>query len=89
MVGYGDIRMLALEHPALVAYSRALGDARLLVVANFGVEPIDPAGVDELDPSWARATLVLSNYPAAEFGEPLRPWEVRVFREPGLAVISS
>jgi oligo-1,6-glucosidase len=85
VVAYGEFRMLAVEHPALVAFCRSLGERRLLLLANFGRGELDAGTVVDLG-EWAGARLVLGNYPPGSnapsaVAAPLRPWEVRVLRD--------
>ncbi len=80
IVAHGDLRMLAAEHPTLVAFARGLAGERMLVMANFDEQELDVADALDLAP-WASGALVLRNYPdAASILSPLRPWEVRVVR---------
>jgi oligo-1,6-glucosidase len=80
VVAHGDFRMLVPAHPTLVAFTRSLGDDRLLVLSNFDESELDVADLVDLAP-WADATRVLGNYPdAASIASPLGPWEVRVVR---------
>jgi oligo-1,6-glucosidase len=79
VVANGDFGMLQVEHPALVAFTRALGDAAILVIANFGEDELDVAGLVDLA-NWNRAETLLRNYPAIDPAAPLRAWEVRVLR---------
>jgi oligo-1,6-glucosidase len=72
-VVHGDFGMLLPDHPAVYAFTRTLGERRLLVLGNFsGTE--QPIALDA-----APARLVLGNLdePAEPFA-PLRPWEARV-----------
>ena len=81
VVAHGSFRMLAPEHPALFAFTRTAATTQLLVVANFGDDPLEVAGISELElEPWADAELLLANYPPEAVGAALRPWEVRVLR---------
>jgi len=83
VVAEGDFEMIAPEHPSLFAYARSLGDARLLVLANFSGEQLHLSGAEGYrSADWQGAVLLLGNHPAAvsPAAEPLRPWEVRVLR---------
>ncbi|MEV8213885.1 alpha-glucosidase [Leifsonia sp. NPDC077715] len=77
VVAQGDYTLVLAEHPQIFAYTRALGDASLLVLANLtGDEAtFDPAEL----PGWSAAQPVLSNLEgsAAARGV-LRPWEAVV-----------
>ncbi|MEV4702243.1 alpha-glucosidase [Actinoplanes sp. NPDC049316] len=77
VVVHGDFTMLLPDDERLYAFTRRLGDAELLVVANFSGEPakaeIDDAG------AWTSAELLLTNAPAPA-GLELEPWQVVVYR---------
>ena len=88
VVQLGAFTMLAPDDERLYAFTRTLGDERLLVVANWSGEPyeLDPA----LDPllgasltavpaGGASPELVIGNVPGSS-GPTLAPWEVRVLR---------
>ena len=79
IVANGDFRMLAPDHPRLVAYSRSLVDDAILVLANFGEDPLDVASLVDLDP-WAGAELLLGTHPPVGLAAPLQPWEARIVR---------
>jgi oligo-1,6-glucosidase len=79
VVAHGDFRMLAVEHPRLVAFERSLDDASLMVLANFGRDELATGPLVDLG-DWAGAESVLVNYEPAAIEAPLRPWEVRVLR---------
>ena len=68
---------IELHYPQVFAYTRSLGDASLLVLANLSGEEavFDPAEL----PGWAEAELVLANLgeTRARSGV-LRPWEAVV-----------
>lgn len=77
----GDFTMLLPDDPKVYAFTRALADVTLLVVANFSGES-EPAPVPE-ESEWAAAELVLGNYPAVDRAAAtllLRPWEARIYR---------
>jgi oligo-1,6-glucosidase len=74
-VVHGDFTMLLEDDEQVYAFTRALGDTELLVVANFSGEPARPA----LD-GWAGAELVITNGDPAPAGLDLGPWEARVYR---------
>ena len=82
VVAMGDFTMLALEHPALYAFTRRLDDDELLVLANFSDEPleVDAADVPDLA-DWAGGALVLGNAGAdggTTAADRLAPWEARI-----------
>jgi oligo-1,6-glucosidase len=77
VVARGDYTLVLPEHPQLFAYTRSLGDASLLVLANLSGEPatFDPAELA----GWSDAEQVLSNLGAtAAVSGSLRPWEAVV-----------
>ena len=69
----GRFELLLPADPQVYAFTRTLGDDRLLVVANFGREPV-------LVPMEMDGEIVLCNY-REPVGQDLRPWEIRVFRQ--------
>ena len=69
----GRFELLLPADPQVYAFTRTLGDDRLLVVANFGGEPV-------LVPLEMDGEIVLCNY-REPVGPDLRPWEIRVFRQ--------
>jgi oligo-1,6-glucosidase len=79
---HGRYDLLLPEHAEIYAYTRTLGDARLLVVCNFGAGT--PLFALPADVSFASAELLIANLPVAPEVElralPLRPWEARVYR---------
>ncbi len=81
VVVHGEFAMLAPEDPTLYAFTRALEDRVLLVVANFSGSPL-PLEHPDLDrvKGWEEAALVLGNYDEAGEAAVLRPWEARVLR---------
>ncbi|MFZ4896602.1 glycoside hydrolase family 13 protein [Plantibacter sp. Mn2098] len=98
VVALGDFALLAPEHPALYAFTRTLGDDRLLVLGNWSGEEL-AVGVDAAagavgDAAFdaelaafvaADATVLIGNLPdvaARGIASPLAPWEVRVLRLP-------
>lgn len=68
----GEFGMLEPEHPALFAFTRTLGGARLTVAANLSSEPC--AVPDGLDLS---GDALIANYPPGDRAV-LRPWETIV-----------
>jgi oligo-1,6-glucosidase len=79
VVAHGDFRMLAEDHPFLVAFTRSLEGSSILVMANFGTSALDLGSHDELG-AWSSSRAVLGNYPHRAALDALRPWEVRVLR---------
>ena len=81
VVAHGDFRMLAEGHPSLVAFTRSLGGASILVLANFGVGDL-ALGTEVVRDEWESARVILGNYaPCAPLAD-LRPWEARILRSP-------
>jgi oligo-1,6-glucosidase len=74
----GDFTMLLEEDERIYAFTRALGDTELLVVANFSGE----AATAQIH-GWAGAELVITNGDPAPAGLELGPWEARVYRRSG------
>ncbi|HEU4810897.1 MAG TPA: alpha-glucosidase [Nocardioides sp.] len=80
-VAHGDFTMVLPEHPQVYAFTRALGERRLLVLVNMGATP---ATVELPDAeAWVGAESLLSNLLPGE-EQPadgvLAPWEARVLR---------
>ena len=86
-VAHGDFAMLLPEHPQVYAFTRTLGDRRLLVLVNMSGRP---AAVELPDPeAWAGAESLLTNLlPGEEQSADgqLAPWEARVLRRVGVTV---
>ena len=83
-VSHGDFTMLLPDHPQVYAFTRTLGDRRLLVLVNVGGTPVavDPPDAD----GWRGAEVVLSNLLPSDpvsSGFDLAPWEARVLRRVG------
>jgi oligo-1,6-glucosidase len=80
VVQLGAFTMLAPDDERLYAFTRTLGDERLLVVANWSGEPydLDPA-LDRVLGEGGHPDLVIGNVPGPT-GLTLVPWEVRVLR---------
>ncbi|HEY5833959.1 glycoside hydrolase family 13 protein [Streptomyces sp.] len=77
VVVHGTFAPLLPDHEALYAYTRVLGDQRLLVLANWTGEPVTVPR-DQV-PSVSGAELLLCTYdPASPFGE-LQPYEAQVY----------
>ncbi|MFD6953420.1 glucohydrolase [Nocardiopsis sp. TSRI0078] len=76
VVVHGAFEPLLEEDPAVYAYTRALDDRVLLVVANWSADTVPL----ELDPSVAGRDPVrlIGNYSDEGAFAPLRPWEARV-----------
>ncbi|MET4780573.1 alpha-glucosidase [Glaciihabitans sp. UYNi722] len=74
VVALGAFAMLEPEHPTLYAFTRTLGDERLLVVGNFSGNTLD-------SPVSLAGSLVIGNYAeSSDVAHLLRPWEARVIR---------
>jgi oligo-1,6-glucosidase len=86
VVAHGDFTMLLPEHETVYAFTRAYGEAALLVLANFSSTPADVT----VPASWAGASPVLGNLPAPPAVGPggevsLRAWEALVCRPAGIS----
>jgi oligo-1,6-glucosidase len=77
-VAVGDFTMLLATDPTIYAFTRSLDGTTLLVLANFSAETVEVPTGDDIDPGWAEAELVNSNYPPPDSALTLRPWEARV-----------
>lgn len=79
VVAIGDYTLVLPEHPQIFGYTRSLGDASLLMLANLtgSVAGFDPGEL----PGWDAAELVLGNLEGATraLAGSLRPWEAVVF----------
>ncbi len=73
IIARGDFRMLLPDDPRVYAFTRSWGEQELLVLGNFGAQPVEP----DVDPAWASAALLLGNYPD-HTSLALRPWELKV-----------
>ena len=78
----GRYQLILDDHPEIYAFTRTLGDDRLLVILNFSSrEPV--FNLPEDVPA-QEGELLIANYAVDEgvdFREfPLRPWEARVYR---------
>jgi oligo-1,6-glucosidase len=82
-VAVGDFTMLLATDPTIYAFTRSLDGTTLLVLANFSAETVEVPTGDDIDPGWAEAELVNSNYPPPDSALTLRPWEARVHRRRG------
>ena len=82
VIVYGKFEMLMDEHPEVFAYSRTLGDEKLLVVTNFsGNTPTFECGNAE---ALSSKEVLISNY-EVDLNEDissfqLKPWEARVYK---------
>jgi oligo-1,6-glucosidase len=79
-VVHGTFRMLLPRHEQLYCFERALGDRRLLVVANLSsVADVVP---DLSEVAWSSAEPLVASVPGTSPAptDPLAPWESRVFR---------
>ncbi|MFT4416238.1 glycoside hydrolase family 13 protein [Fredinandcohnia humi] len=82
IVVYGSYDLLLPDHPTIYAYTRTLGDEKLLVVSNFSKE----SSTFELPESitYRSKELLIGNYEVDENGEieefDLRPYEARVYK---------
>ncbi|WP_119869459.1 glycoside hydrolase family 13 protein [Frondihabitans sp. 762G35] len=75
VVALGRFEMLEPEHPALYAFTRTLGDDRILVVGNVSGDRLDVPLLE--DAPWASGELLIGTHPGA-VGSRLAPWEARV-----------
>lgn len=79
VVATGDYTLVLPEHPQIFGYTRRLGDAALLMLANLSgtVGRFDPRDL----PGWDAAELVLGNLDGATqaLTGTLRPWEAVVY----------
>jgi hypothetical protein len=70
------------DHPEIYAYTRTLGDQRLLVILNMTANT--PAFALPPEVTFTRAELLIGNYAGrdslAAQGLTLRPYEARVYR---------
>jgi oligo-1,6-glucosidase len=76
----GNFELLLPKHIALFAYTRQLGDVRLLVLCNFSAQ-FQGLPLKQL-PDFSKATPLIGNLPLEEW--PLAPdtlaaWETRVY----------
>jgi oligo-1,6-glucosidase len=82
VIVYGHYDLILAEHPQIYAFTRTLGEERLLVILNFSAET--PAFAPPAHLAASGAKLLIANYPveeAAVIGElTLRPYEARVYR---------
>lgn len=74
----GDFTPLFADDPQLWAYTRADGDATLLVIANCGRAP----RTVDIGPQWEAAELLLGNLPGTPAGSTsleLQGWDARIY----------
>ncbi|MDR0139231.1 alpha-glucosidase [Metabacillus idriensis] len=82
IIVYGGYDLLLENHPAIFAYTRTLGNERLLVVNNFYAEEAEFHLLENFP--YKAAELFIANYPVDE-SEPisrimLKPYESRVYK---------
>ncbi|WP_139490842.1 glycoside hydrolase family 13 protein [Brevibacillus dissolubilis] len=82
VIVYGDYELILPDHEQIYAYTRTLGNEKLLVICNFfGGEPVFTLP-EEI--AFGEKELLISNYEvdgAGEIGEiELRPYETRVYK---------
>lgn len=67
---YGDYKVLQKEHPSIYAYTRTLGDEKVLVLLNFSSEKaaIGLSGLEKF------GNMLINNYPELE----IEDFEVRL-----------
>jgi oligo-1,6-glucosidase len=82
VIVHGRYDLLLPDHTEIYAYTRTLGDERLLVVCNFGAGT--PVFALPPEQRFKSAELVIANLPVSQDVDlralPLRPWEARVYR---------
>jgi oligo-1,6-glucosidase len=82
VVVYGEYDILLPEHPQVWAFTRTLGEERLLVILNWSGVAAEFALPVEVETTGQE--LLIANYPVGEGedlrGLTLRPWEARVYR---------
>jgi len=78
---YGTYDLILPEHEQIYAFTRTLGEEKLLVTLNFNQRPAEFALPGEI--TYHSAELLIANYPVAS-GDirsfTLRPYEARVYR---------
>lgn len=80
VVADGDFFRLDAGTPAVFAFQRALGDKRLLVVANLSSSDVSPLLPDEILGEWRDARPKLTNLAGEDAVDAvLRPWEAKVY----------
>lgn len=80
VVAEGTFERVDAGDPAVFAFTRTLGDDRLLVVANLSSEAVVPDLPEAVAARWGDAEPVLTNGEAgAGAARTLAPWEARVY----------
>ena len=88
VVAHGSFERADAGHPAILAYERAHGAERLLVVVNLTSAEHDPVFPDEVAARWGTGAGEPGDVPIltntipdspAPFDAPLAPWEARVY----------
>lgn len=77
IIVYGSYRLLCPEDEKLFAYTRTLGDEKLLVLCNFSKDSFEVTG-DIKDMLASEQRILISNY-AEGWSEILRPYEAVVY----------
>jgi oligo-1,6-glucosidase len=81
VVAYGSYALILEAHTEIYAFTRSLGDTRLLVITNFSADT--PTFALPTSISFARAEPLISNYPLDPAEDiallTLRPYEARVY----------
>lgn len=82
VIVYGTYHLILEDHPLIYAYTRALGNEKLVVITNFSNET--PVFRLPEDIVYTAKELLIHNYPVVESEElheiRLRPWEARVYK---------
>ncbi|MBB3907676.1 glycoside hydrolase family 13 protein [Anoxybacteroides rupiense] len=82
VIVYGTYHLILEDHPLIYAYTRALGNEKLVVITNFSNET--PVFRLPEDIVYTAKELLIHNYPVEESEElheiRLRPWEARVYK---------
>ena len=74
VVVHGDFTLLLADDPQVYAFTRRLDGVELLVLGNFGDDPVEPALPDVA--AWIDADVVVGTGSGVSLG----PWEGRVLR---------
>jgi len=87
VIVYGSYELILPEHAQIYAFTRTLGEERLLVILNFSQEPVVFTLPGDFE--YSRASLLIGNYPVDPAGDirslTLQPYEARVYRVTGHA----
>ena len=78
VVVHGDFTLLLPDDPQVYAFTRRLDDVELLVLGNFGADPVVPALGDAA--SWRDAAVLVGEPAAGDDPLALGSWEGRVLR---------